>query len=639
LVLKILYNDDESISYEYVTSKPLEQIYTNSLERGFLFNNIASEPKLYQISGVNWLVDLYHNSFPGCLLADDMGLGKTYQLVVFFDYLLKLNPEKRILIVTPTILIDNWDKEIKRFVKNASNFKIKVLRGKDLSYRANQNSTINEFDVLKLLDVEQNPTIILTTYQTLTNYQVSFAKNSLWNFDCIVFDEAHNLKNPSSQQSQAARAIAGGIKFKALLTGTPIENELRDLWALFDIFDTSHFGTWKNFKKEFVDCKDDDLDSKLRNRASNYILRRLKTDNLPDLPNKIEKSRKVPLVSDEQGYLSILHSSEQALTRMRKLKAFCLHKSLVEDFEKLDDINLEHFAKTKELLKLLNEIKMQNEKVIIFVINRIVQDLLKHHLQNIFNLKISVINGGNNKSSYVENALANFKNHDGFSIIILSPIAAGVGLTITDANHVIHYERWWNASKEDQASDRAYRIGQKKDVFIYYLLAQVENKTSFDEALHELIAIKRKTAGFLIPAVNITESEIGKKIDVEFSIEDKLDSLDGYSFEDLILKLYISRGYDCYKTPKPEHGADIIAQKNDEKIAIQCKYSEKGKSKDKEAIWQLFSEADYYNPTLKLAITNCYFDTGAHNLASRHNIAIVERSLLIKDLIATNLVF
>lgn len=637
LVLKILYNDDESIEYRYETRKPIEQISTKNGEQGRLFDNMKFGPKSYQVEGVNWLIDLYESGFPGGLLADDMGLGKTYQLIAFFDYLLKNNPQKRILIVAPTILIDNWVLEVKKFIKDTRKFKIKILRGHDLTYRASREQSFNSFDVGTLLETENYPSIVLTTYQTLTNYQFPFSQNNKWHFDCVVFDEAHNLKNPSSQQSQAARAVAAGIKFKVLLSGTPIENELRDLWALFDIFDPSHFGSWKHFRDEFVKSEASDIDEKLRAKASNYILRRLKKDHLKELPKKQEKVYKVPLGVDSQGYLDILNSSAKALTKMRRLKEFCLHKKLVEKNENqaviFEDGTLQNFAKTVELLKLLDEIKANEEKVIIFVLNRSAQDMLRHHLQEHFGITISVINGDSNKGTQVEKSLTSFKSQNGFGIIILSPLAAGVGLTITEANHIIHYERWWNASKEDQASDRAYRIGQTKDVFVHYLLATVEDKKSFDEALHELITTKRKTAGFLVPPKGINESDLGASMGIELSVEEKLDNLDGDSFEDLILKLYTAMGYDCEKTPKPEYGADVIAQKQSERLAIQCKFAEKGKPRNKEGIRQLIAEADYWKPTIKIAVTNTVFDNGARELSKTSGVELLEREQLLELLV------
>ncbi|MBD3794200.1 MAG: SWF/SNF helicase family protein, partial [Campylobacterales bacterium] len=160
----------------------------------------------------------------------------------------------------------------------------------------------------------------------------------------------------------------------------------------------------------------------------------------------------------------------------------------------------ESYSKAKKLLSLLNEIKAKQEKVIIFVINHIGQDMLRYGIEESFEINVDIINGSDNDQNSVKRKLDAFTKQNGFGVIILSPLAAGVGLTITEANHVVHYERWWNASKEDQASDRVYRIGQNKDVFIHYIIGKLPSgKKSIDEAIHELIAQKRETAGFLIP--------------------------------------------------------------------------------------------------------------------------------------------
>ena len=160
------------------------------------------------------------------------------------------------------------------------------------------------------------------------------------------------------------------------------------------------------------------------------------------------------------------------------------------------------------IVEILEQIKDKNEKVIIFVTVRLAQDLLRESLEDYFGVSIGIINGDNNSQDKLTQTLNDFKNKAGFGIIILSTLAAGVGLTITEANHVIHYERWWNASKEDQASDRVYRIGQEKEVFVYYINLVSKKMTTFDRALHELIQKKREMSGFLKPVGDISDQEM-----------------------------------------------------------------------------------------------------------------------------------
>ena len=627
-------NDDEELNSNTLYKKPIDQIKNDDIETQIALSNSKFNPKSYQISGVNWMIDLYDNNFNGGILADDMGLGKTYQTIIFLDYLLKQKPNCRILIVAPVILLDNWKSEFVAALKDTQHIRLKILKGENLKSHKIQNTTsdnrvYNDFNVKFLLDFDK-PNIILTTYETLTNYQVPFAKNEFWNFECVVFDEAHKLKNPNSLQSQAAVAVSDKVKFKLLLTGTPIENELRDIWALFNIFDGSYIGTWKDFKKEFVS---DNIDEeKLRKKISKYLLRRFKKDYLKELPQKIEKVREVEMTPSEIDLYRHLHSYGKALEKLHRSKDFSLHTSLVD---RNASKNLSDYSKTKELVVLLDEIKSKNEKVIIFVINRLIQDLLRCELQMHFNLaKIGLINGDNNSQSKVKSILDDFKMHDGFGILLLSPLAAGVGLTIVEANHVIHYQRWWNASKEDQASDRAYRIGQTKDVEIHHIIGKSLqlSKPTFDEALHELITLKRRQAGFIVPSTNIKDGELGEKIGEKPSLEDIVDNLQWDEFEKIIYKLYINMDYDCERVAgHNEHGADIVAKKMNEIVAIQCKHS-KSRTQDKQAILQLHTESHYWKATEKIAITNTSFNAEAHSLARTHGIRIVERQELLEKL-------
>lgn len=643
-VIRILPNDDIDIVVEELHSdgrKPLNNIAIHDNTLSPTFSNMKFEPKTYQIEGVNWLIDLHESGYLGGILADDMGLGKTYQVIAFLNHLFYHKQiEGRILIVAPTILIDNWANEIHKFVHNQSKFRVKILRGQDLGYRSeirtSEEKSYNYFDPSRLLEVEGHPTVIITTYQTLSNYQFSFVEEEKFKFDCVIYDEAHTIKNPNAQISQAARAISSRVPFSVLLSGTPIENELRDLWALFDVFDPTHFGSWKTFKKEFVSSKEEGLDDKLRAKASNYILRRLKKDYLHELPPKEEKVRDVMLApNDEEEYLEIVNSDQAALTRLHKLKSFSIHKMLANGNNgSVERSVFESYSKAKELLNLLNEIKEKQEKVIIFVINRIGQDMLRYGIGEFFGINVDIINGSNNDQASVKRKLDVFTKQDGFGVIILSPLAAGVGLTITEANHVIHYERWWNASKEDQASDRVYRIGQNKNVFIHHIIGKLPSgKKSIDEAIHELITQKRETAGFLIPPKSISESEMAKGLfDDELSIAQQIDMLDWEAFEMLIKRLYEAMGYECELTPgagQPEYGADIIAVQGNEILAIQCKHSQNGAIKGKDAIYQLHAESRVYYKTHNLiAVTNTHFDQGARELAKKHSILLLQRDEL-----------
>ncbi len=646
LVIQIKPNDEEGIDFDFVTRKPLSEIRINHQEPSSLFNAIAFPPKSYQVAGVNWLKDLFDADYRGGILADDMGLGKTYQMVVFMNHLLGL-PQyqgvnaQRMLIVAPTILLDNWRDEIDKFVVDAKarkKFKVKVVRGSDLAYRnlKKQGDTrpYNSFDVASFLTVEEQPNVLIISYETLSNYELSFI-DKVFNWGCVIYDEAHKIKNPNAQISRAARALSSLTPFSALLTGTPIENELRDLWALFDVFDPAHLGSWKAFKKEFV-TNAVDVDTRLRERAGNYVLRRFKKDYLGnELPQKIEQTHEVQFSIDEaEGYLNIKNQEAAALVRLHGLKAFGLHPELKNAPNQ--NVDLKAFSKTVELLRLLDSIKNKGEKAIIFVMSRVAQDALRFGIQTQFGINVSIINGDNNSSAQVKDKLGSFKATEGFAVIILSTLAAGVGLTITEANHVIHYERWWNASKEDQASDRAYRIGATRDVYIHHIIGALPlvdgvQALSFDQALNQLIVQKRTTAGYLVPAKGVHTTDI---IDatMQATLREKIAAMDWQEFEVLVKKIYEAQGFECELTPAypaREYGADIVGKKSNETIVVQCKHSQSNKAKDETVIYQLQEEArEYYKANKLIAVTNVQFSSAAKNLGAKYNVTLIEQETL-----------
>jgi len=285
------------------------------------------------------------------------------------------------------------------------------------------------------------------------------------------------------------------------------------------------------------------------------------------------------------------------------------------------------------LLDLLNKIKSKEEKVLIFVIRHAMQTFLQTALEQQYNMKIDIINGKNNKQEIVDRKLTYFEQQEGFNILILSPLAAGVGLTITAANHVIHLERHWNPAKEDQASDRVYRIGQKKDVFIYHLLHTSEKFTTFDMGLNKLILNKKSLSdGTLIPTPAIKDNEIAETFFNDLNEEEKWALMTPEEFEFEIMRIYEKAGYTCHLTTKQptEAGTDIIAIKGNKTIAIQCKHTRKKIKQNNTALYQLISEAKLAYPDAEyVAVTNYYFNDNAHKLAKEQNIQLIEFNNLL----------
>ena len=662
-VLVIDPNDSDNIEFKKQNNKELENISICDTNEYSNYLNFDFKPYKHQVIALNWLIDLYSNNYSGCLLADDMGLGKTFEVISFIDYLLRKNSKAKILIVAPTVLINNWENEFKNSLKTIDRYGIKIIRGKNTALdklgsittgARVKSEVLNDLDVVNFL---QDYNIYITTYKTLQKYQFAWVTDAV-NLDCIVYDEAQNIKNPNTLQTQAAKAVSSNEKiFNILMSGTPIENELRDLWCLFDLFDPSFFGSWKNFRKMYVSKTNENLESLLRAKISNYMLRRMKNDILDGLPTKYEPkldtkhlshypAHTTVLIKEEMlNYIEIVNSSKQALSKLRDLRLYSLHPILLQK-DKLLNIDklvnqdiLNQFSKTKKLLSLLEEIKNKDEKVIIFIISKSMQLLLQYTLRTPLELnEISVINGENNKSNTMHIKLDNFKKKNGFNVIILSPLAAGVGLTINEANHVIHLERHWNPAKEDQASDRVYRIGQNKDVYIHHIISTLPkeiDKKSFDEGLNQLIMNKKTLSNdTLIPTSAISEKDLVSSIfeNTDNFTKNEFEDIDNMTFDEFefyVKEMFNAKGYSSSLTEKipSEFGADVIAIKDDEIIAIQCKHSRVGAKIDKQAIMQLHSEAkEHYNATKLIAITNSYFNQNAINLAKVHNIEIIDRS-------------
>lgn len=557
LVLDVQKNDDE---LEYSSDiLQAENLYKGEIDISAYKRSFYP----HQNEGVRWILahamHAINDNNTGCLLADDMGLGKTFMTIVAIrEYLIKFKEKygstPPVLVVAPVALLEGWEEEIQKTYKEnffnnivllTSNGELKkyIKSGcsKELRY---PTETEDEYSGIGLeniryslkigeeygnqrLDAEN--TIVLTNYETLRDYQASFG---LINWSMIVFDEMQYIKNPNTRASVAAKALKS--KFKLAVTGTPVENSLKDIWNIFDVINSGLLDSYQNFRDEFISPilkNDSDIDTKnklgqkLRTKIGNYMLRRNKEDKLPDLPSKIifsgVKSNFPNIVYDDGLSLPMSNAQEElyqnalneyanatnkpkaALQTLHKLRQICLFPALDKNIEleipiSIKDVNnlFERSSKLIHLQRILDNIRTKNEKVIIFLINKKLQEVLKHSLKIIYGINVSVVNGDspNITTSTVnpsrKKMIANFEDKDGFNIIIMSPLAAGVGLTVTGANNVIHLERHWNPAKEAQATDRVYRIGQKKDVNIYVPVCKYSQGKSFDEILDALLSRK-----------------------------------------------------------------------------------------------------------------------------------------------------
>ena len=478
--------------------------------------------KDHQKEGVAWLQHLYKSKASGCLMADDMGLGKTLQILYFIDWhSRKYANHKPYLIVAPISLLENWKNEYERFFMQPR-MKINMLTSKDVTRKFDKS----------IVDKMQKMDIILTNYESLRISQLNFCAVE---FDVVALDEAQKIKSPGTLVTNAAKALK--CNFKIAMTGTPVENSLLDLWCIMDFCVPGLLGNAKAFAAQYQNpLKKEDTDivalgNEVHDKLGVYFMRRLKKDAAKDLPDKIELKEKVlmPPVQKET-YASVVNDytsgiQPNMLVTIMHLREVSEHPYLYDSTllnHETDEI-VETSARLQATIKFLDEIKKKEEKVIIFVERKETQKMLQKLCLKRYGIITKIINGDTpsivkrnmpNKQSR-QSSIDEFQAVDGFNVIIMSPVAAGMGLNVTAANHVIHYSRHWNPAKENQATDRAYRIGQTKDVFVYYPMAVRADIKSFDETLDDLLSRKTSLATstiFPTERVEVKQEEIGQML-------------------------------------------------------------------------------------------------------------------------------
>ena len=435
----------------------------------------------YQLTGYRWMVVNCEAGFGACL-ADDMGLGKTIQAIALILYL-KKKKIRPALIVAPTTLLGNWQQEIDKF---APSLNVYSYHGTD-----------------KSLDNLDNIDVVLTTYGVLRQKENQISPDK---FPVVIIDEAQNIKNPFAAQTKAVYSL-NKAPYRIALSGTPIENRLMELWSIFQFLNPGLLGSQQYFKKHFSipieRYGDEEAKKDLRRIISPFILRRQKTDKtvIRDLPEKIEKNEYCPMSQDQITlYEEVVKTSlgkifgEQGITRkglvlklMLSLKQICNHPAL---YLKQNQLNPDLSGKSMRLIELLDEIKKQKEKVLIFSQFREMGHLLKEMILKELGEEVMFLHGGVARKKRDE-MIKKFSTEKSPWIFILSLKAGGTGLNLVSANHVIHYDLWWNPAVEDQASDRAYRIGQKSNVFVHRLLTKGTIEEKIDRMLEKKRALSK----------------------------------------------------------------------------------------------------------------------------------------------------
>ena len=477
--------------------------------------------KRHQEEGIAWLQYLYQNKVSGCLMADDMGLGKTLQILYFIDWHSRIYPgHKPYLIVAPVSLLENWESEYNRFFKEPR-LKITRLSSKSIPRKFSREA----------IDKMQSMQIIITNYESLRIAQMNFCAVE---FDVVVLDEAQKIKTPGTMVTNAAKALKSN--FRVAMTGTPVENSLLDLWCIMDFCVPGLLGNAKDFAAKYQNpLKKEETDllavgKEIHDKLGVHFMRRLKTDIADELPEKHEIKEKVDMPElQEKAYKEVVNqyvSGEQPnmLVTIMEMRYISEHPFLYDSTfpEHTDKELIENSARLIATVKFLDEIRKKNEKVIIFAEHKATQKMLQRIIRDRYGIIPRIINGDTptassmymNKGSRQE-TINRFQAVYGFNAIIMSPIAAGMGLNVTAANNVIHYGRHWNPAKENQATDRAYRIGQTKDVYVYYPMAVSDDFKSFDVTLDELLCRKTALATstiFPTEMVEVKQDELGQML-------------------------------------------------------------------------------------------------------------------------------
>ncbi|MDD2967128.1 MAG: DEAD/DEAH box helicase [Desulfovibrionaceae bacterium] len=481
---------------------------------------IKTSLKGHQQEAWHWLVQLWSEGYSGALLADDMGLGKTLSCLTFLLWLRHRRQElgyaaKPVLIITPTSLVENWNNEANKHLQ-AGLGSCLVLRAEKLKQlRCASNMRGRDIDDgTSRLDTAQlqEAQCIFASYETVRDYHHSFAAIP---FALIVYDEMQKAKNYTSQISQAIRTL--NSEFHLGLTGTPVENSLIDLWSIMDVLLPGFLKELRQFNAIYGQADEArlrKLKALLEGSAEHTfkpMLRRMKSNTLEGLPYKYEHIHKKNMtLAQAQAYENALEKKYSPLEMLQALRMISLHPE-----KPSGHIDIEYYkiaARFNIALNLLDKICKAKEKVLIFLESRDHQPYLAVLLQKRYSLlHLPFIINGQTPATQRQKYVQKFQDAPlGFDVIILSPKAAGVGLTLTAANHVIHLSRWWNPAVEDQCTDRAYRMGQKRDVHVYFPLAIHPQAhladTSFDLNLHRLLENKRALSrDLLLPPVTGNE--------------------------------------------------------------------------------------------------------------------------------------
>ena len=460
------------------TIKEIDKGLSNRQQRE-VPDDLNAKLRNYQVEGFNWLNEIA-NLKVGGILADEMGLGKTIQIIAF----LLSQKGKKSIVITPTSLIYNWRDEFNKF---APSLNVGIIHGDKKN---------------RVVMMEKDFDVIVTTYGLIKNDYEYYKEKE---FDFCIIDEAQNIKNSKAQNTKYVKAIKAGCRIA--LSGTPMENNLMELWSIFDYIMPGYLLSEEKFKEKYLK---EDMYDELKELIKPFILRRLKKDVIDELPNKIEKKFMVEMEKNQKAvYQSYIKEVRQKLysgednkitvfSYLTKLRQLCLDPSLI-----LDDY-VGRSAKIEAALNIVNMAIAENRKVLIFsqftsVLQKLGSELSEKNIGYLY------LDGSTKANKRVE-MVKEFNESEDLKIFLISLKAGGTGLNLTSSDLVLHFDPWWNPAIEDQATDRAHRIGQQNIVEVIKLIA----KDSVEENIIRLQEDKRELINKVISGEEIGSNVIGK---------------------------------------------------------------------------------------------------------------------------------
>ena len=465
----------------------------------------------YQLRGYEWMYKNVNMGI-GSIIADDMGLGKTIQVIAVLQKLKEENrlEKRKALIIVPTTLLSNWEKEFTQFAPGLDVF---IYHGPG-----------------RKLETEHD--VVITSYG-IARSDEAVLKKGKW--QCQIIDESQNIKNPNSGQTKAVKKIKSNVRIA--MSGTPVENRLSEYWSVFDYANKGYLGSLKNFKEEYANPIELDRDQKkvdlFRTVTSPFIMRRVKTDKsiISDLPDKTENNHFSRLTQEQAAlYKSIVDNLMPSIDSkendkdakverrglifklMLSLKQVCNHPG---QYLKKQQYDPDTSGKTQLLFQLLENIYEAREKVLIFTQFKEAGLMLERLIKERFEEPVLFLHGGTSRKKR-EQMVEEFQNKSHIKTFVLSIKAGGTGLNLTAASNVIHFDLWWNPAVEQQATDRAFRIGQNKNVMVYRLIT----RNTFEEKINEMIQSKKELANMTVSAGekwigDLSSSELKSLVELE----------------------------------------------------------------------------------------------------------------------------